>query len=607
MEPILKKLIPVNLKQTLHAMENNHRVHHLSWAVAIGLLVVGAVAFRYALPIKDGDTWYHILYGQYFWENKTAIADHTIFSWTPTTNANIYCTWLSDIFFFFYYHATGLPGLYAFRYLCVLGLVAACFLFSKRLNLAGHPVTWLFCLLAVMMSQVGIIAKPEMFTYVFICLSAWNWWHIRTAGKQAWKNCYLFPLLMLIWVNSHGGFIFGMVFLCSVVAGEILNTWFSPKQVLPSVVRKHLLYSFLLTVVALFITPYGYSYLYQLAYSCFPSGDNMSSLVRFAAYASPLAAHDQLGLVMLLYCSTACLLYLYSKNIKTMDWSSLVANTIFIFLYTRLLRTTFYFAPIFLFSALNLLATTPVFSPRWPYWLSSRLFPGVVLGVALCIFSIMLYKSVYTPELGCWMGFGIAESSPVSEAKYIKKNFPTARIGNTYNQGPYLMWELWPGNKIFIDSRYFPYRNWLEEYMNIFENDTYKKNPAMLAGYVRKMECDVWCIGHELTGVSQWFFLSSDWTLAYYGKNASVFVRKDIFKPYHIEFNADLDTINNLVTAFNVLQWTMVIQDWKATERVFARISRIQTNAAQREKIQKLHRLEQYLRKEKTGLSLMPL
>jgi hypothetical protein len=69
----------------------------------------------------------------------------------------------------------------------------------------------------------------------------------------------------------------------------------------------------------------------------------------------------------------------------------------------------------------------------------------------------------------------------------------------------------------------------------------------------------------------------------------------------------DLDTINNLVTAFNVLQWTMVIQDWKATERVFARISRIQTNAAQREKIQKLHRLEQYLRKEKTGLSLMPL
>ena len=584
---------------------------HGIWATLSFLLMAITIAFRYAIPLKDGDIWFHILYGEYCWQNKTLIPDHTLYSWTPSINDNIYCTWLSDIFFFFYYKSSGITGLFLLRYVCIYSLVLSCFLFAKKLKIVSRPEIWLFCLLASLMSYTGIAAKSEIFTFVFMGLTAWNWSYIRAEKDRAWKSCYLFPLIMLIWVNSHGGFVFGAVFLASIGIGEILNIWLSPANRLSPAVQKHLFIAALLTASSLFITPYGFDYLYQIFLYFLPTQENLTEVTRITAYKSPFANGDQMGLIMLLTISICCLVYLYSRNFRRIEWSSLLANIIFIFLYTRFLRTTFYWAPIFLFSSLTLLSGTPnvplSLSARLSE-LGSRLWPILIFSLALLVSSVTIYKALSTPEMGCWTGFGIAESSPVNESKYIKKHFPTAKVGNTYNQGAYLMWELWPENKVFVDSRHFPYRGgWLDKYWHFFNTDTILSHPDTFADYITRQNCDLWLIGHEDMVIGQWFYLSSKWKLVYYGRNASVFLRQDIQYPEHLdntEIHQGIRHIKNFIYASQALKWTLIIQDWTTAEIIINDMKERFVFPQQLEKIRKLDHLVQLLKQKNTGLRL---
>ncbi|MDU9048180.1 MAG: hypothetical protein Q3M30_04985 [Candidatus Electrothrix sp. Rat3] len=460
------------------------------------------------------------------------------------------------------------------------------------------------------MSYTGIVAKSEIFTFVFMTLTAWNWWYLRAEKDRAWKHCYLFPLFMLIWVNSHGGFVFGAIFLASIGIGEILNTWLSPSNKLSPVVRKHLFIAALLTGASLFITPYGFEYLSQLFLGLLPTEKNISKISAVTAYKSPFVNNDQMGLVMLLNISICCLVYLYSRNFRRIEWSSLLANLIFIFLYTRFLRTTFYWAPIFLFSSLTLLSDTP--NARLPLsnrlsGVASRLWSILIFSLAFLVSSVTIYKAISTPEMGCWTGFGIAESSPVKEAKYIKTHFPTAKVGNTYNQGAYLMWELWPESKVFIDSRHFPYREWLDEYWHFFNSDTLRRVPEKFADYITNQGCDLWCIGHEDMVIGQWFYLSPKWKLVYYGRNASVFLRQDIQPPEHLdktEIHQGVRHIKNFVYASQTLKWTLIIQDWTAAEIILNDMKERFVFPQQREKIRKLYHLVQLLKQKNTGLRL---
>ena len=120
--------------------------------------------------------------------------------------------------------------LFAFRYACVLLFVLAVWYQARRVGAVRHPLTWLICLLGVLMSQNAAYIKPEIFSYVFMTLTVLAWLRIKSEGENGWRTCYLFPLLMLLWVNSHGGFIFGAVFLFILGLGEALNLLLSPEE-----------------------------------------------------------------------------------------------------------------------------------------------------------------------------------------------------------------------------------------------------------------------------------------------------------------------------------------------------------------------------------------
>ncbi len=538
---------------------------HWGWSAALATIVLITLAFRYALPVRDGDLWFHMLYGKYFLDNKTLIADHTIFSWTPTTNDTIYVTWLPDIFLYLLHKAAGLPGIFAFRYLCILVPVGGCFLYARKLKIATHPLTWLLCLLAVIMSYTAAFEKPEILSYVFMTLLAWNWWHIRSSGEKAWKNCYLFPLIMLVWVNTHGGFVFGAVFLVLIGLGELLNTWLSPQNTMPRNLRKHLLIAFLVTAATPFLTPYGYHYPLQLFYDFLPTAENANFNNKIAAYASPFAFENPHNFVLAADIVILILVLLLTRNLVSVEWSMLISNLVFAFLYTRFFRTTFYWVPVFLFSGINLLALRPLTSAGWRYAkLFTRHLPGLVLIAAVGLVGHTQYKAVVMPEKWLWMGFGISDSNPVAETDYIATHFPNARIGNTYDQGAYLLWKLWPHNKVFFDARHFPYRDWSNDFFSFSRGDRVKP-------ILDKYPCDIWCIGLQNRELLKSLLGSKEWKIAFVGKNAVVLVRADLPLPNDApRVSNDLSEQKNLITAIDLISFAIITSDWKMGEHLLA-------------------------------------
>lgn len=536
---------------------------HWGWSAALALIVLVTLAFRYALPVRDGDLWFHMLYGKYFLEHHTLIADHTIFSWTPTTNDTIYVTWLPDIFLYLLHKAAGLPGIFAFRYLCMLVPVLGCFLYARKLKIATHPLTWLLCLLAVIMSYTAAFEKPEILSFVFMTLLAWNWWHIRSSGEEAWKNCYLFPLIMLVWVNTHGGFVFGAAFLVLIGLGELLNTWLSPQNVLSARLRKHLVIALLLASTTPFLNPYGYHYPLQLFYDLLPTQENVKFNNKVAAYTAPFSFSDTYNLALAADIAILLLLLLFIRNFKRVEWSSLLANLAFAFLYTRFFRTTFYWVPIFLFSGLNMLAWQTLIPKGGRHTkIYNLLFPGIILVASCGLASNTLYKAAIFPEKWLWMGFGIGYGNPVSESEYIKRYFPIARIGNTYDQGAYLLWELWPRNKVFFDSRHFPYKKWSDEFFSFAAG----KN---IHAVTEQYPCDLWCIGLQHTNLLMGLLLSKEWKLAFYGKNAAVLVRHGVSIPLGApRVDAHLFSLQNFESSFDLLRFAIYIGDFQVAEEL---------------------------------------
>lgn len=558
---------------------------HWGWAAILALVTLMTMAFRYALPIRDGDIWFHMLYGKYFLDNSTLILDHTIFSWTPASNDVIYCSWLPDIFLYLLYSVTGLPGLFAFRYLCVLVLVLACFLYARKLKIALHPLVWFICLLAVLMSYAAVFEKPEILSFVLMTLVAWNWWHIRSSGEVAWRHCYLFPIIMLVWVNSHGGFVLGAVFLVVIGLGELLNTWLSPDNVLSPRLRKHLLAALGLAAVSIFVTPYGYHYPLQLFWDMLPSKENLTRFSEIGAYSATFAFDDNYRFELCADLVIFLLLVLFWRNFRKIEWSSLLANLVFAFLYTRFFRTTFYWVPIFLFSSLQMLALRPVVPSGWMCSRSlCRLFPALVVLAGLGVSGNSIYKSVALPEAHQWMGFGISDLNPVSEADYIKKYFPHARIGNTYNQGAYLLWVLWPGNQVFMDARYFPYREWIDAFWNF-------SNGKNVSEMVKKYPCDLWCIDLQQWSLIRAFLNNKEWRLAFYGRNSVVLLRADIPLPEDApRVSGDFFAPKNLVSAFESLRFLSSIKDWSSGRRLLSVMNASFTLAPQKQSMSRLNK-----------------
>jgi len=522
----------------------------------LAALVLGVFAVLFTEPVQDGDPWWQMAYGRELLRNRTLVPDHTVFTWTPAERDTIYCSWISQIFLYLAHCVGGLPLLFAFRYACMLLLPLAFWRQARAAGLAGRPLAWLLCLLGVLMSYGAAHLKPEIFSYACFVLTAATWMRVKRADVRAARACYLLPLIMVVWVNSHGGFIFGLFFLILMFVGEEMNALYCERAALPLQVRKHLFLAVALSGLAVLATPYGWAYPMQLV-RALASPVSAAMMSQIQAYRSIFTAGaERLHLLEYLCCAALLMAVLIAMRLRSgeVDWALVLTNVGLAIIYARFIRAAFYWPPVLVFSALRLLSQLGTASVRRRL-LAARTVEGLAVAALLFLAGRTVWERVTSPPKARWSGVGISYYNPVEEAEYIRQRLAGCRLGNDYVSGGYLLWKLWPDTKVLIDPRQFPFRKWYATYRD-FEigrdvNALLKRFPA-----------DAWCMSHHYEKPLSRFVGSARWAPVFYGPAAAVFVRTDgPCRDAPRGRGAGIADIRNLTQARYVLEFALIIGD----------------------------------------------
>lgn len=183
--------------------------------LAIFLAVIGLGP---RLLNMDGDLGRHLTIGKYILDNLT-IPTSDIFSHTMTGLPLTPHEWLAQVVFALSYRVGGLDGVVV---LCAL-LIASTFALVFRQCIAQSKmllISLAMTILAAAAASIHWLTRPHLFTMFFTVLWIGELERWRLNGRWRW---WVLPLLMFVWVNSHGAFIVGILVLGIYLIDNILS------------------------------------------------------------------------------------------------------------------------------------------------------------------------------------------------------------------------------------------------------------------------------------------------------------------------------------------------------------------------------------------------
>ena len=227
--------------------------------IFVALLFSFAVAPLSQKLLSDGDIGWHIRNGQLI-ANLRVLPRTDVFSSTMNGQPWFAWEWLYDAMIGAVYNAGGLNGVVAIS----AWIIAATFVIAVRtmLRSGNYAIVLILFLLSVSASMIHALARPHLVSWLFVVV----WFAILDREEAEPGNAnlrsrlYWLPVLMLAWVNLHGGFLLGLV-LIAIYALAALCSVTSQDAGLRSIARRRLRLLaeiFALSAVASLVNPYGY-------------------------------------------------------------------------------------------------------------------------------------------------------------------------------------------------------------------------------------------------------------------------------------------------------------------------------------------------------------
>ncbi len=182
----------------------------------IALLLILIMAVRTPL---DTDMWWHLRAGEETLLNQEVYSVDT-FSFTREGSAWINHSWLSQVVMFLTFKAGNYYGLSIW-----VGTCAVLAMFFVYLQMKGHPLLRSAVLLfAAVVSSVVWSPRPQIHSLVLFSLLS----YLIFQYKRTKNSGYLIGSLpiFILWGNLHGGYVLGIIFMGSVIVGELLNKIF---------------------------------------------------------------------------------------------------------------------------------------------------------------------------------------------------------------------------------------------------------------------------------------------------------------------------------------------------------------------------------------------
>ena len=190
-----------------------------------GLLILLAYSFtlflrKGGLFAGDGDPGRHIRVGSFILETRT-IPRIDLFSHTMHGREFIPFEWLSEALFAAAHAVAGLAGVAVFTGILFAAGVGLVYLAIRSFGVPA-PVAFAFGFLSFLLQAVHLHPRPHMFTTALVALFSLILLEVRRGRSKKWLLAL--PVLMVAWVNLHGGFLVGFI-LIGVFSGYYLLRW----------------------------------------------------------------------------------------------------------------------------------------------------------------------------------------------------------------------------------------------------------------------------------------------------------------------------------------------------------------------------------------------
>jgi hypothetical protein len=397
------------------------------------LVIIFFVLFfvLFTRPIYEGDCFWHLATGRWIAEHHTlptsdpfsfTVTDHNPFR--PESKRVEFLLkqyWLGQLAMFGTWTLGGDAGIVLLRATVYTSILVFIFIWMQRLNKGILPLVLTFLMGMLLRDYPN--ERPQLFSFLFMPILLYLLEEVTQTVKSRRLVLIALPLIMLVWANTHGAYILGVVLVVIYLSSHLTEC---------AIHRREPDYPFIVSAVAgitiTVLNPAG-----LLAWT--------ESLHSLSSYTSTITEYRSP----------------WRMAITFHNWYPAYWTYVFIFAGVALTSwRTMKTNHLLVLAALTLLSLTAV---RYVYFplLAAPLLVRYLPVIACNAYSI----AVATLVGGTWLGvtwnssilaFRASDNFPTAAISFIRNEKPAPRIFNYYDWGGYLAWAA-PGLKTFIDGR----------------------------------------------------------------------------------------------------------------------------------------------------------
>lgn len=482
--------------------------------------ILGVIAFLsifyFSTPISpDFDVWFHIKSGEII--SKMGIIHHDVFAYTTTGRVWTPYEWLFQVIIYRINEFTGMMGVKIFTATIATLIVFGVYKILRNIFNLNLYLSLIFSFIFYASTQEFYTSRPQIMAYLFLII---NLYLILTYFFKNKNYLWISLPITLAWANLHGSIFLDVAFFGGFAAISLLNFLVLKDK---SYLKKfYLLLIYIPATILLTVLPPLGTIQYQLLYRFFLERDLITKFISEWAplYVFPFSFYLLTGLILLVVGIFLYINYKH-KNLNKSLWA-LIFIPLLLSPYTAS-RNSYY-------GYLSLIILTGAALAKINFQELTKnkkyIFAGIIAVVLLFHFWMVTDKrkgqvtdSIYYPT---------------NAVNFIKNYNLQGHLFNEYGFGGYLLYELYPTQKVYIDGRTDLYLdNEMVDtlqlaYKKTESNDEYKKyldylwNKNDVSFVLLRTEKNV--VSRKMASVLQ---NDPNWSLVFWDDVSILYVRKD--------------------------------------------------------------------------------
>jgi hypothetical protein len=421
------------------------------------------------INLVTADLGRHLKNGELVFQNPKLLTTN-FYSYTYPDYSFINHHWLGGVIFYFISKIAGFFGLSLF--FIALSFITFLLFFRIAYKEAGLKIAIPVALLIIPLLGERVEIRPEVFSYFFSALFFWILWKYKNR-EFSFRWLFILPLIEIIWINTHIYFFMGPLLIGLFCLEEIIRHL---KEIKPKILdflayQKALIITLALSIAATLLNPFGIKGM-------------LTPLKIFENYGYPIVENQSVrflenyGIVnpnFLLFKITFLILFLSLVLVVFANRRrfSLVYSFLGIFLGVMASLALRNFTLFGFFALPTIACSLRTGLAKIKLSAQNAKITAILAVLAIFLFTAISYGNVFQnkPHLG------LAPRVNAS-ADFFKQQKISGPIFNNYDIGGYLIYNLYPENKVFVDNRpeAYPANFFQETYIPMQENeDTWKR------------------------------------------------------------------------------------------------------------------------------------